>query len=142
MTQEEWKKSVQWVGVVAGCLVVDDNKFLLVQEKQKKVYGLWNLPAGFVDKGEDISTAAMREAKEETGYTVELLNQIGLYHENSSTPVKHIFMAKITGGELKIQEDEILDVKWLSFDEVKKLHKDKKLRADWIWGIISKYKAS
>lgn len=138
MTQEEWEQSVTWIGIVAGCVINQDGKYLLVQEKQQKVYGLWNLPAGYVDKDEEIEHAAIREAKEESGYDVELDGQIALYHEETKRPLKHIFKAHIVGGDLKIQENEILDAKWLSFEEVKQLEEQGKLRAPWIIDAISK----
>lgn len=138
MTQDEWEKSVLWIGVVAGCVVKQDSKYLLVQEKQKKVYGLWNVPAGHVDKGETAEQAAVREVKEETGYDVELDGLIGLYHEETTRPLKYAYNARVMGGELKKQEDEILDVKWLTYDEVTELFKAKKLRADWVFDAISR----
>jgi 8-oxo-dGTP pyrophosphatase MutT (NUDIX family) len=138
MNQAEWEKSVEWVGVVAGCLIRKDNKYLLVQEKQPKAYGLWNLPGGHVDKGEDIEAAALREAKEESGYDVELVDEIAIYHESTGRPVKHIFSAKIVGGKLLPQPEEILDVKWLTFDEIRDLQKNGKIRAPWIWDLINK----
>lgn len=53
------------VQVVAEVVLQKDDKFLLVQEKQAKAYGKWNLPAGKVDKGESLEQAAVREAREE-----------------------------------------------------------------------------
>ncbi len=138
MTQEEWQKSVEWVGVVAGCVLKEDGKYLLVQEKQAKVYGLWNVPAGHVDKGEAIEQAAVREVKEETGLNIKLGGKIGLYHEGIPKPVMHIFSADITGGDLHVQEDEILDAKWFTYAEVQALGKENKLRAPWILDAISK----
>ena len=72
MDDKQWRESVEWVGIVAGCLIEKDGRYLLVQEKQPKVYGLWNLPAGYVDKGEAIRQAAIREAKEESGMPLNL----------------------------------------------------------------------
>lgn len=134
MNQEEWEASIAWSKVVAGCVIRrDDGKYLLVQEMQPKVYGLWNLPAGHVDKGETIEDAAAREVKEETGLDVELGDKIGIYHETIESPVRHAFAAKIIGGELKAQPDEILDAKWFSFDEITNMKQDGKLRVDWIY---------
>ncbi len=140
MNQADWEKSVEWVGIVAGCLIQDDNKYLLVQEKQAKAYGLWNLPAGYVDKGEVIEDAAVREVKEETGLLVELGPEVAIYHESVGKPVKHIFTAQVIGGELSPQPDEILDVKWLTFNEISALNNEGKLRAPWIWDVIQKFK--
>jgi 8-oxo-dGTP pyrophosphatase MutT (NUDIX family) len=137
MTQEQWQKSVEWVGIVAGCVIKQDGKYLLVQEKQAKVYGLWNLPAGYVDKGETVEQAAVREVQEESGLQVKLGRKIGIYHEGVGRPVKHIFGADITGGELHVQEDEILAAKWLDVSEVKDLAAQGKLRAPWILEAIT-----
>lgn len=137
MSQDEWKKSVSWIGVVAGSVIKDNNKYLLVQEKQKKAFGLWNLPAGYVDNGETIEQAAVREAKEEVGVDIELIKEIAIYHEDISRSVKHAFQAKMIGGELKPQPDEILDARWLTYEEVKSLYEDNKIRAPWIFDAIS-----
>ncbi len=136
MTDEEWRKSVEWVGIVAGCLLKQDGKYLLVQENQKKAFGLWNLPAGHVDRGETIEQAAIRETKEESGYIVELDKEIGLFHESVGRPVKHIFRARVIGGEMDLPANEISDAKWLTYDDIRKLHDEGKLRAEWIWSVV------
>ena len=123
------------VPVVSGVVIKKDGKYLLVQEKQPKAYGLWNFPAGQVDEGESIEMAAVREAKEEVGYDVEIIRKLGVYQANIKTPPKHIFEVKIVGGEFKIPDDELLDAKWFSFDEIFQLDKEGKLRsADWMIG--------
>lgn len=138
MNQLEWEASIERAAVVSACLIKKDNKYLLVQEAQPKVYGLWNLPAGHVDKGEKIREAAIREVKEETGYDVQLVREITILHEEATNAVKHIFDADIIGGKLSIKEDEILSVKWLTFEEVKNINRDGKLRRPWVWDIINK----
>jgi len=124
------------VWVVAGCLIKQDDKYLLVQEKSPDIYGLWNFPAGKVEKGQIIREAACREAKEETGYDVEAMGKIGVYHKEGERSVKHVFEAKIVGGELHIPEDEILDAKWLTYEEILDLDKEGKIRNDWILRAI------
>lgn len=138
MTQEDWEASVVWIGVVAGCVIKKDDKYLLVQEKQQKVYGLWNLPAGHVDKGETIEQAAVREVREETGYDVELGQVIDLYHYGLARPLLYAFQGTITGGELQVQEDEILSARWFTREEIKQLGAENKLRADWVTDAIGK----
>src|ERR1700733_15244566 len=88
------------VGVVAGVVIKQDGKYILVQEKNDAP-GLWNFPAGRVDEGESFEQAAIREAKEESGYDVELIRKIGIFQEVPDRAVKHAFEAKIIGGELK-----------------------------------------
>lgn len=120
--------------VVAGVVLKKDGKYLLVQEK-KKARGLWNFPAGRVDAGESFEETAIREAKEESGYDVELIREIDVFQSTPTDAVKHAFEAKIIGGELNFPEDELLDAKWFTFEEIKEM-KDK-LRSDWILGAIS-----
>lgn len=138
MNQLEWEASIEKAAVVSACLIKKDNKYLLVQEAQQKAYGLWNLPAGHVDKGEKIREAAVREAKEETGYDVHLIKEIVILHEEATNAVKHIFSADIIGGEISFKADEILDVKWLTFEEVKTINDNKKIRRPWVWDTIKK----
>lgn len=142
LSQEEWEASIAWSKVVAGCVIYHDGKYLLVQEKQPKVYGLWNIPAGHVDKGETIEAAAVREAQEETGYEVELGEKIDIYQEVVESPVRHAFTAKIIGGDLKVQPNEILDAKWFSFEEVTQMLKAGQLRVEWIYDAISRVQNS
>ena len=116
--------------IVAGAVIKQDGKYLLVQEKQPKAYGLWNFPAGKVDKGDTIEQTAIKEAKEEAGLDVELIRKIDIYQANATTPPKHAFEAKVVSGEIKFPEDEILDAKWFTFEELKAM--PEKLRGEWI----------
>lgn len=122
--------------MVAGVVLRQDGKYLLVQEKKPVCYGKWNLPAGKVDKGYSIEETAIKEAKEESGFDVELGEKLGVYQESVDKPVKHIFEAKIVGGELAFPEDEILDAKWFSFQEI--LNMKNELRVDCVWQAIEK----
>lgn len=108
---------------------------MLVQEKQAKAYSLWNWPAGKVDEGESIEQAAVREAKEECGFDVALVQKLGIWQANTATPPKHAFLAKIIGGELKYPEDELLDAKWFTPAEIDELGKQGKLRGEWIQDV-------
>ena len=126
------------VKVVAGCVILDDDRVLMGQEKKQKVYGLWNLPAGRVDAGETIFEAARRELMEEVSLEVEIGEQVALYHASVDKPVIHHFYATIVGGELKIDEDELLDAQWLTFDEAAKLQETNKIRSEDAWKTIRK----
>ena len=128
------KESIK-ADVVAGVVIKQNGKYLLLQEKQPKAYGLWNFPAGKVDTGESFEQAAMREAKEESGYDIELIREIGIFQALPTDAVKHAFEAKIIGGDLKFPEDEMLDAQWFTLDEINQM-KDK-LRDEWILGAIN-----
>ena len=120
--------------IVAGVVLEKASKFLLVQEKQQKVYGLWNLPAGRVEVGDTIEKTAVKEAKEETGFTVKLGKKIALIHEEVTKPVIHIFAADIIEGGLHYPEDEILAARWFTLEEIKKMAS--KLRTQWIIDVL------
>lgn len=114
---------------VAGVILKQDNKYLLVQEKQPKAYGLWNFPAGHIDEGETAEQAAVREAKEEVGFDVEIVKQV-----NTEELSKHAFFAKVVGGELRFPEDEIMDAKWFSLQEIMTMQDQ--MRSTWILDSI------
>ncbi|MFA5954222.1 MAG: NUDIX hydrolase [Patescibacteria group bacterium] len=128
------EKEIQKVSVVAGVVVKQDGKYLLVQEKKPKVYGLWNFPAGRVDAGDTIEETAIKEAKEETGFDVALVRKIDIFQNLATDPPKHIFEAKIVGGDLHIPEDQLLDVQWFTSEEIQSMKG--KLRGEWIIEVL------
>lgn len=129
------KKLIQ-TNIVAGVVTRQDGKYLLVRENRPgtKVHGLWNFPAGRVEAGDTIEKTAVKEAKEEAGYDVELIRKLGIFQDHAQTPPKHAFEAKIVSGNLKWPKDEILDARWFTHEEIQGM-KDK-LREEWIIGAI------
>lgn len=104
--------------IVCGVVIEQDGKYLLVQERQAKAYGKWSLPAGRVDQGETLEQTAVRETKEECGFDVELIKPLLTFHQATERPVFHTFSAKIVGGEFNFPEDEILDARWFTYEEI------------------------
>lgn len=123
------------VAVIASVVIAHQGRILLVQEKQAKVYGQWNFPGGHVDQGETIEEAAIREAKEEAGYDVELDRALPVVHESIDRPVLHSFSAHIIGGELQYPEDEILDAKWFTPAEIRAMGPNLR-SAEYVLGAI------
>ncbi|MHC5826877.1 MAG: NUDIX domain-containing protein, partial [Nostoc sp.] len=64
----------------------------------------WAIPGGFVDYGEAVEVAARREAEEETGLQVELVEQLLVYSDPNRDPRQHtisiVFLATATGEPL------------------------------------------
>ena len=106
--------------IIVGGVLEKDGKYLLVQEAQEKCYGKWNLPAGHLDPNETIIEAAKREIKEESGLDVELTGvcQIGNRKLEDDVFISVIFSTKVLGGDIKFDPNEILDVKWFSYEEL------------------------
>jgi 8-oxo-dGTP pyrophosphatase MutT (NUDIX family) len=107
--------------LVASVTILRDSKVLMIKENKPAALNKWNFPSGRIERGEDILTAACREAKEETGFQVKLTHSTGLYHFISSTNHEVIlfhFTGEIIGGSLKLEEEEITDSKWVPLCEV------------------------
>ncbi|MCP4666391.1 MAG: NUDIX hydrolase [Deltaproteobacteria bacterium] len=85
---------------------MEGGKIVLIQRKNPP-FG-WALPGGFVDYGESLESAALREAKEETSLDVELLYLLGAYSDPERDPRFHaisvVFVARAT-GEPKAADD-------------------------------------
>ncbi len=82
---------------------------VLVKRKNEPYKGKWALPGGFVNYGEKVELAALREAMEETGIMVKLRGLLGIYSDPTRDPRGHVvsicFLARRLGGELKAAGD-------------------------------------
>ena len=78
---------------------VEPNTVVLIRRRNPP-HG-WAIPGGFVDYGESLEHAAIREAKEETGLDVTLVRQFHTYSDPSRDPRKHtistVFLASAAG---------------------------------------------
>jgi len=90
-------------------VISDCEKVVLIQRKNDPFQGAWALPGGFVDYGETVEQAAVREVKEETGLEVELEGLLGVYSDPDRDPRGHtvsvVFFAKKKKGKLKAGDD-------------------------------------
>lgn len=87
----------------------------------------WKFPKGNIEEGESSKDAALREVKEETGLDCEIIEKIGdskyVYPMNGVKIFKIViyFLMKEVSGELKPQEVEIEEVRWVNSEEALKL---------------------
>ncbi|MEI6444097.1 MAG: NUDIX hydrolase [Nostocales cyanobacterium ELA583] len=76
---------------------------IILIERHNEPLG-WALPGGFVDYGESVEKAAIREAEEEIGLKIELIEQLLVYSDPTRDPRKHtisiVFLATATGEPL------------------------------------------
>ena len=112
--------------IIVGGLIEKDNKILMVKEAKKRCYGQWNFPAGHLEENESIKEAAIREIFEETGCKVKLNGVLPVEHEfvNGENLVMIRFVASLEEENIKFNEQEILDVKWIDINEIKKMKKE------------------
>lgn len=106
--------------IVVGGVVERDGKYLLVQEAQESCRGKWNLPAGHLDVNETLIEGMQREVYEESGFVVEPTGicQIGNHKSPDLIFASVIFTTKVKSGEIKYNPEEILDVRWFSYEEI------------------------
>ncbi len=81
---------------------------VLIQRKNPPYEGRYALPGGFVEVGETVEDASIREAKEETGLDIELLCLVGVYSDPRRDPRGHVvsvcYLAQ-GNGELRSGSD-------------------------------------
>jgi 8-oxo-dGTP diphosphatase len=106
--------------VAAAVLVVQDDRVLLVRRVNEPFRGLWTLPAGFVNGGEDPAEAAARECLEETGLSVRVTRVYdivsGREHPRGADFVI-VYQAEVIGGELQADDDADA-VEWFGRDDL------------------------
>ncbi len=88
-------------------IIIEISEGIVLIERKNKPYG-WAIPGGFVDYGEPLENAAIREAKEETSLDVTLVEQFHSYSDPDRDPRFHtvsiVFIAKGV-GVLKADDD-------------------------------------
>lgn len=96
---------------VAACTIpVVDGKIVLLKRGIEPAYGKWVFPGGFIDRGERVQDAAVRETLEETGLTVEVDHLLNAYSYPGYPVVVLVYPAKVVAGQPQAL-DETLEVK-------------------------------
>lgn len=102
---------------VGTIIAMPDGRIVLVRRAIEPGYGLWVFPGGYVDRGEDVRLAAVREAREEAGIDVQLGALVGIYSYPGSTPVVIVYRATWRGGELTL-DDENSEIRAFTADAI------------------------
>lgn len=87
----------------------EDENFILIKRGNEPYKNYWALPGGFVDYGECVEDAAIREALEETSIKVNLKELVGVYSDPSRDPRRHTvsiaYTAKGNMADMKADDD-------------------------------------
>jgi 8-oxo-dGTP diphosphatase len=110
--------------VTVGVLAVNEKKEILLVRRASGIVrsGFFTVPGGFLDQGETISQAALRELLEESGYSGEI-EALFKINDNPKRPkedrqnVDFTFIVKIIGGEMKLNT-EVDEIKWFSKEDL------------------------
>jgi len=110
---------------VDAVIVTRDKKVVLVKRKFFPFIGSYALPGGFVEYGETIEKACVREAFEETGLKVKIVRLLGVYSDPKRDPRGHtvspVFLCRPVAGELKESSGESYDVRAFGRGELRKM---------------------
>jgi 8-oxo-dGTP diphosphatase len=105
--------------VAVGTIIRDDDdRVVLVRRAIEPGYGLWVFPGGYVDRGEEITAAAIREAREESGLHIRIGELVNIYSYPGPSPIIIVYTATVTGGELCRDDDECLEAAWFAQRDV------------------------
>lgn len=104
--------------IAVGTIIVSrQSKLVLVRRAIEPGYGKWVFPGGYVDRGEPLTAAAVREAREESGLEVRLDGLINVYSYPGRAPVIVVYAATALGGTLS-GDDECLEAAEFDRDEL------------------------
>ncbi|NJE02308.1 NUDIX hydrolase [Thermococcus sp. JdF3] len=96
------------IGLTADVVILYGDGVVLIKRKHEPFKDHYALPGGFVEYGETVEEAALREAREETGLDVRLIRLVGVYSDPNRDPRGHTvttaFLA-VGSGKLKAGDD-------------------------------------
>lgn len=102
---------------LAGNLIVEEGKVLLLYREDE---GRWEVPGGKTEEGESPTEAAVREAEEEIGVSVELRKPFysGEFQKDGDMFLWHCYLARIEEGEPAVKEEKFGELKWFEPSEL------------------------
>jgi 8-oxo-dGTP diphosphatase len=115
------------VGV--GAIIIENSRVVLVKRAHPPLQAQWSIPGGVLEVGELVREAALREAREETGLTVEPGELLGVYDRVLRDPGGRVqyhyvlvdFLCRRVSGELQAADDAAA-VRWFSREELPALN--------------------
>ncbi|NEN22252.1 NUDIX hydrolase [Cryomorpha ignava] len=114
------------VDAVIFSFAANIKKVLLVQRKNDPFKGQWVFPGGFVDDGENLETAAIRELEEETSLRMENLSQLKAYGDPGRDPRGHTvtvaFIGQVNADAVKTKAASDAEAaKWFDLNDLPQL---------------------
>jgi 8-oxo-dGTP diphosphatase len=116
LPEKEFFEIIKKVPMIAtDGLLYKDGKVLLVKRSHEPFKNYWALPGGFVDFGERLEDAAVRETFEESGIKTKVKKMVGVYSDPKRDPRGHVitvcFLLEYVSGKVTTS-DETSDVRF------------------------------
>jgi 8-oxo-dGTP diphosphatase len=118
------------VAVVLG----DERSVLLCRRRIDPGSGRWSFPAGYVNRGEVLEEAAVREVLEELGLAIKLGGLVGVYSERGESVVLVVYAGEIEAGEPHPDGHEVSEVRYFALDALPAdlaFPHDRQVLSDW-----------
>jgi ADP-ribose pyrophosphatase YjhB (NUDIX family) len=93
--------------VVAGTIFTLNGRIVLLRRGVEPALGKWVFPGGYVDRGESVTDAAVRETKEESCLDVEIASLLNVYSYFRSPNIIVVYAAQVIGGELRAADESV-----------------------------------
>ncbi|MEX1113483.1 MAG: NUDIX hydrolase [Patescibacteria group bacterium] len=105
---------------VAGAIIRQDGKYLVLKRNIEPSKGKWEIPGGFINAGETAEEAVIRELREETGLEVRIIRYIGsfasVYGDTGTRTVSTAYLVEPAGGTFALS-GESQEHRWVGLDE-------------------------
>ena len=119
------REIVEHQGAVAIVALTDDDKVVLIKQFRKPIEQvIWEIPAGKLEIGENPKDCAIRELKEETGYSAKNIKLIHKFFTSAGFSNQKIYIFLATGlnkGEPEFDEDEIIEKYEIDINEARNM---------------------
>jgi len=116
-------------------IIEQNSRILMIRRKNDPYKGCLALPGGFVDEGEKIEDAAIREANEETSLNIHLVDILGVYSDPKRDLRGHlistVFVGIVPTDNLSVEasaQDDASEVEWINLEAI---NKNKKILFDY-----------
>jgi 8-oxo-dGTP diphosphatase len=123
--------------LAVAVLIVRDDRILLGRRGPgTREPGRWSFPAGFVERGERVETAAAREAREETGLEATIGELVGLFSEDGEPVVLAVYSAVADGDP--VAGDDLTEIGWFPINDLPELAfpRDRRILETWVLGDL------
>lgn len=111
--------------LATDAILLEEARVLLIERGKEPFEGAWALPGGFVEVGETVEQACVRELEEETGIEAEILQLVGVYSHPKRDPRGHVVSTPFlvrradSGSQREAQAgDDAADASWFDLEDL------------------------